>query len=93
MTKKLNYGVDFKGGRTFVVRFDQPVDNEAVRNSLADYFVDDSGLKMFPEVKTFGDNNQVKITTKFLIDSKELTADVVVAEKLDNGLLLATMKL
>ena len=86
MTKKLNYGVDFKGGRTFVVRFDEPVDNEAVRNSLADYFVDDSGLKMFPEVKTFGDNNQVKITTKFLIDSKELTADVVVAEKLDNGL-------
>ena len=86
MTKKLNYGVDFKGGRTFVVRFDEPVDNEAVRNSLADYFVDDSGLKMFPEVKTFGDNNQVKITTKFLIDSKELSSDVVVAEKLDNGL-------
>ena len=58
----------------------------AVRNSLANYFVDDSGLKMFPEVKTFGDNNQVKITTKFLIDSKDLNADVVVAEKLDNGL-------
>ena len=86
ITKKLNYGVDFKGGRTFVVRFDQPVDNEAVRNSLADYFVGDSGLKMFPEVKTFGDNNQVKITTKFLIDSKELSADSVVAKKLDNGL-------
>ena len=85
-TKKLNYGVDFKGGRTFVVRFDKPVDNENVRNSLANYFVDDSALKMFPEVKTFGDNNQVKITTKFLIDSKDLTADVVVAEKLDNGL-------
>ena len=86
VTKKLNYGVDFKGGRTFVVRFDEPVDNESVRNSLANYFIDDSGLKMFPEVKTFGDNNQVKITTKFLIDSKELSADVVVAEKLDNGL-------
>ena len=86
VTKKLNYGVDFKGGRTFVVRFDEPVDNEAVRNSLADYFVDDSGLKMFPEVKTFGDDNQVKITTKYLIDSKELSADVIVGEKLDNGL-------
>ncbi|MDA9897970.1 protein translocase subunit SecDF [Flavobacteriales bacterium] len=85
-TKKLNYGVDFKGGRTFVVRFDVPVDNEAVRNSLANYFVDDSGLKMFPEVKTFGDNNQVKITTKYLIDSKELTVDAVVAQQLDNGL-------
>ena len=85
-TKKLNYGVDFKGGRTFVVRFDEPVDNDAVRNSLADYFVDESGLKMFPEVKTFGDNNQVKITTKYLIDSKELSADAIVSGKLDDGL-------
>ena len=85
-TKNLNYGVDFKGGRTFVVRFDEPVDNDAVRNSLADYFVDESGLKMFPEVKTFGDNNQVKITTKYLIDSKELSADAIVSGKLDDGL-------
>jgi len=85
-TKKLNYGVDFKGGRTFVVRFDEPVDNDAVRNSLADYFVDESGLKMFPEVKTFGDNNQVKITTKYLIDSKELSVDAIVSGKLDDGL-------
>ena len=85
-TKKLNYGVDFKGGRTFVIRFDEPVDNDAVRNSLADYFVDESGLKMFPEVKTFGDNNQVKITTKYLIDSKELSADAIVSGKLDDGL-------
>ena len=86
VTKKLNYGVDFKGGRTFVVRFDEPVDNEAIRNSLANYFIDDSGLKMYPEVKTFGDNNQVKITTKYLIDSKELSADAIVSGKLDDGL-------
>tara|TARA_B100001059_G_scaffold43350_1_gene35316 strand:- start:3646 stop:6606 length:2961 start_codon:yes stop_codon:yes gene_type:complete len=86
VTKKLNYGVDFKGGRTFVVRFDEPVDNEAIRNSLANYFIDESGLKMYPEVKTFGDNNQVKITTKYLIDSKELSADAIVSGKLDDGL-------
>jgi SecD/SecF fusion protein len=86
VTKKLNYGVDFKGGRTFVVRFDEPVDNEAIRNSLANYFIDDSGLKMYPEVKTFGYNNQVKITTKYLIDSKELSADAIVSGKLDDGL-------
>jgi SecD/SecF fusion protein len=86
VTKKLNYGVDFKGGRTFVVRFDEPVDNETIRNSLANYFIDDSGLKMYPEVKTFGDNNQVKITTKYLIDSKELSADAIVSGKLDDGL-------
>ena len=41
---------------------------------------------MYPEVKTFGDNNQVKITTKYLIDSKELSADAIVSGKLDDGL-------
>lgn len=86
-TKKLNYGVDFKGGRTFVVRFDSDaIENEELRSSLADYFVDEDGLKMFPEVKTFGDDNQVKITTKYLIDSKELTADDLVLTQLDAGL-------
>ena len=64
------------------------VDNESVRSSLANNFVDESGLKMYPEVKTFGDDNQVKITTKFLIDSKDLNADDLVAEKLENGLKL-----
>ena len=88
ITKKLNYGVDFKGGRTFVVRFDDTVNNDEVRNSLGDYFIDDSGLKMLPEVKTFGDDNQVKITTKYLIESKELSADDIVKNKLDQGLSL-----
>jgi SecD/SecF fusion protein len=41
---------------------------------------------MYPEVKTFGYNNQVKITTKYLIDSKELSADAIVSGKLDDGL-------
>jgi SecD/SecF fusion protein len=87
-TKKLNYGVDFKGGRTFVVRFDTNVDNEALRGSLSEYFVDENGLKMFPEVKTFGDNNQVKITTKYLIESTDLNADELVENQLNEGLSL-----
>ena len=41
---------------------------------------------MFPEVKTFGDENQVKITTKYLIESTELTADDLVLTQLDAGL-------
>ncbi|MGC6470415.1 MAG: protein translocase subunit SecDF [Flavobacteriales bacterium] len=85
-TKQLNYGVDFKGGRTFVVRFDAPIENESVRDALSNYFVDEDGLKMFPEVKTFGDNNQVKITTKYLIDSQDLNADDLVMSKLSEGL-------
>jgi SecD/SecF fusion protein len=85
-SKGLNYGVDFKGGRTFVVRFDDNVNNDEVRGSLAEVFVDEDGLKMSPEVKTFGDLNQVKITTKYLIESTDINADQIVDEKLSEGL-------
>jgi SecD/SecF fusion protein len=84
-TKGLNYGVDFMGGRTFVVRFDDTADNEAIRTSLGQAFVTD-GVEMFPEVKTFGEDNQVKITTKYMIDSKDLNADELVATQLAEGL-------
>ena len=85
-TKGLNYGVDFVGGRTYVVRFVEPVDNESVRSSLAEVFVDESGLKYTPQVKTFGDDNQVKITTSFMIESSEISTDEVVELKLSEGL-------
>jgi SecD/SecF fusion protein len=85
-TKGLNRGVDFTGGRTFVVRFDDNINNEEVRNSLAEVFVNEDGLKMFPEVKTFGDLNQVKITTKYLIESTDINIDKVIDEKLNEGL-------
>ena len=85
INKGLNYGVDFKGGRTFVVRFDENINNELLRSSLGKEFVE-NGVEMFPEVKTFGEENQVKITTKYLIDSRDLNADELVSSKLNNGL-------
>ena len=85
INKGLNYGVDFKGGRTFVVRFDENINNELLRSSLAKEFVE-NGVEMFPEVKTFGEENQVKITTKYLIDSRDLNADELVSSKLNDGL-------
>tara|TARA_B110000211_G_C14085551_1_gene556502 strand:+ start:677 stop:3517 length:2841 start_codon:yes stop_codon:yes gene_type:complete len=77
-TRGLNEGVDFKGGRTFVVRFDQEVVTQDVRNSLAAPF------ETAPEVKTFGKSDQVKITTKFMIDEKG--SDAIVDAKLAEGL-------
>lgn len=77
-TRGLNEGVDFKGGRTFIVRFDQEVITQDVRNSLA------SPFETAPEVKTFGKSDQVKITTKFMIDEKG--SDEVVDAKLAEGL-------
>ena len=86
VTKGLNYGVDFVGGRTYVVRFDDSVDNERLRSELTTIFIDNNGLKYAPQVKTFGDDNQVKITTKYMIDENSINADEVVEEKLNEGL-------
>ena len=62
-TRGLNEGVDFKGGRTFVVRFDQDVVTQEVRSSLATPF------ETAPEVKTLG-TGKVIVTTKYLADNE-----------------------
>lgn len=69
----LSLGIDFTGGRTYVVRFDQVVSANDVRASLAEAFDGDA-----PEVKTFGPSNQVKVTTKYRITETggEVEADV-----------------
>ena len=82
----LNYGVDFSGGRTYVVRFDQDVQTAALRDALTTAFVNETGQTVAPEVKTFGPNNQVKITTKFMIDNDAPEVDSIIQAKLFNGL-------
>jgi SecD/SecF fusion protein len=82
----LNYGVDFSGGRTYVVRFDQDVQTGALRDALTTAFVNEAGQTVAPEVKTFGPNNQVKITTKFMIDNDGPEVDSIIQAKLFNGL-------
>lgn len=69
----LSLGIDFTGGRTYVVRFDQVVSANDVRASLTEAFDGDA-----PEVKTFGPSNQVKVTTKYRITETggEVEADV-----------------
>jgi SecD/SecF fusion protein len=74
----LQQGIDFKGGRTFVVKFDQPVKTEDVAKALTIPF---EGL---PQVVTFGSEDQVKITTTFRIDQSG--ADDEVDTKLYEGL-------
>jgi len=69
MTNGLNYGVDFKGGRTYTVRFDNDVSAPQVARDLKDVF------GSLPEVKTYGTSNQLKITTKYKIDDNEITVD------------------
>lgn len=78
--KGLNFGVDFRGGRTYVVRFEQPVATVDVIDALK------TPLTKSPEVKTFGASNQVKITTTYLIDDPSQDAEQKVADKLNEGL-------
>jgi SecD/SecF fusion protein len=73
-------GVDFKGGRSYVVRFDEEVTTVDVRAKLATPF------NAAPEVKTFGSNNQVKITTTYLIEDNSQEADSKVEQALVSGL-------
>ena len=76
----LNMGIDFQGGRTYVIRFDQPLTSTAdVRASLAEQFPD------APEVKTYGPSNQIKVTTKFGINEDNDTIKNQIVEKLFNG--------
>ena len=73
-----NTGVDFSGGRTYVVRFDQNVSAEEVRTAVESALVSDDASKSSVEVKQYGGENQVRIITQYKYDdtSEETTAEV-----------------
>ena len=79
-TKGFTYGVDFTGGRTYVVRFDADVTAEAVRAAAIEEF--DGAV----EVKQFGGDSQMKITTQYKVEDESTDADAEVEGKLYNAL-------
>ena len=81
--KGLNLGIDFKGGRNYIVRFDQDVKVDQVREALSNVNVE--GWET-PEVKTYGPNGQVKITTKYKIDDNNPEVDSEIQGILYQGL-------
>ncbi|MBR1958768.1 MAG: protein translocase subunit SecDF [Tidjanibacter sp.] len=86
-TRGLNYGVDFSGGRTFVVRFDQAVTADQVRDGLQVVFdaaEGDVNSKSF-EVKQFGDDHQMRIVTQYLHDEQNDEATAIVESIIYNG--------
>lgn len=80
LIKGFSLGVDFQGGRTYTVRYDQPIDLEEVRSNLNETF----GLNT--EVKIYGAENQVRVTTTYHIDETSDEADQDVLTKLNEGL-------
>ncbi len=73
-------GIDFKGGRTYVVRFDKDVKVDDIKNALAPIF------NSTPDVKTYGNANQVRITTGYKIEESTTDVDNKVEELLYDGL-------
>ena len=78
-TKGLSKGIDFTGGRTYIVKFEKPVNTEEIANLLSDELGGD------PMVVTFGSENQVKISTKFKVEDPAATDEV-------NGLIYTGLK-
>lgn len=80
-TNGFDQGIDFVGGRTFQVQFDKKVSSEEVTNALST-----SEIFGKAEAKTFGNDNQLKITTKYQIDKEGVEVDKAVNKKLYEGL-------
>ncbi len=77
----LNFGVDFKGGRAFVIEFAEPVVASDLKSQLADDF---KGVGT--EVKTFGSDKKIKVTTSYLADDESSEGDQKVLDALTKGL-------
>ncbi|MBO5957682.1 MAG: protein translocase subunit SecDF [Bacteroidales bacterium] len=78
----LNLGIDFKGGRNYVVRFDKDVTVNEVRNALTNV----KEFENVPEVKTYGPSRQVKITTDYKINDNGQDVDAEIQGLIYNAL-------
>jgi len=85
-TNGFKYGIDFTGGRNYVVRFDKEVKAEDIEQKLAKVFATSDGKNSSVEAKTFGNDKQLKISTDYLIDDESLKADQTIEQKLFEGL-------
>ena len=79
-TVGLNNGIDFTGGRNYIVRFEEPVKTDNVRTLL------DAQLDGSVSVITIGTNNQVRISTNYKITDNDPTVDQEIEQKLFDGL-------
>ena len=84
--KGFTYGVDFTGGRTYVVRFDKPVTSEEVRSAVNKTF-NEADPESSVEVKQFGGDSQMKITTSYKFQDETSTVDAEI-----EGMLYESLK-
>ena len=87
---KLNLGIDFSGGRNYIVRFAQSVNTEEVNASLNNVFMaakaelaDEESFSL--NVITIGADNQVRISTNYLINDNSENVDETIEALLYEG--------
>ncbi|MCU0473744.1 MAG: protein translocase subunit SecDF [Bacteroidales bacterium] len=69
----LNQGIDFTGGRTYVIRFDKPIRTQDIAKNLTPYFID------APLVVTYGNDRQIRLTTKYKINETGVDDEIETA--------------
>ena len=79
-TRGLSLGVDFTGGRNYIIEFPQDVNTLEIREKLTSQFNE------APQVITFGEQNKVRITTKYMIDSEVPEVDSIIKSKIFTGI-------
>lgn len=79
-TNKLDQGIDFVGGRTYTVRFEKDVNSTEIQNNLIEVFGS-------AEAKTYGSDNQLKITTKYKVNDSGTGVDDEIESMLYEGLI------
>lgn len=84
----LDYGVEFTGGRTYEIKFEDAPDHDKLRTELSAVFVED-GQNLTPEIKTIENKFKAKITTKYLVIDESNQADSIVKAQLEKGLAAA----
>ena len=78
-TNGLNQGVDFVGGRSYTVRFNENINPADVQNNLIEVFGN-------AEAKTYGSDNQLKITTNYKVDVEGSEVDTEIQQKMFESL-------
>jgi SecD/SecF fusion protein len=72
-------GVEFSGGRSYIVKFNKPLNEQEIKDAL------NVQWGKYPEVKTYGSNQQFEITTDYLVNREGSAADSIVANKMFAG--------
>jgi SecD/SecF fusion protein len=80
----LKFGVDFTGGRSYIVAFDEPMAASDLKSGL------DSEFDGSVEVKTYGSNNVLKVTTSYLVNEDDAASNLEVESKVKEGIASVT---